>query len=116
MSAQISYRNAGDRNIYEEIAQALKDEGIDRAPEPEADVGAGRPQRKLTLLTAREAAEYLHVSLFTLSRMEKEGKLVPFRTPGGHRRYSVEMLNEYLERSRLAPRRRKAEPTPVEGN
>jgi excisionase family DNA binding protein len=54
----------------------------------------------MALLTAREASEYLHISLFTLSRIEKEGMLVPFRTPGGHRRYSLEMLNEYLERSR----------------
>jgi excisionase family DNA binding protein len=55
----------------------------------------------MTLLTAREAAQYLHISLFTLGRIEKEGLLVPFRTPGGHRRYSLEMLNEYLERSRV---------------
>jgi len=55
----------------------------------------------MTLLTAREAARYLHISLFTLGKMEKEGLLVPFRTPGGHRRYSLEMLNEYLERSRV---------------
>lgn len=55
----------------------------------------------MTLLTAREAARYLHISLFTLGRMEKEGLLVPFRTPGGHRRYSPEMLSEYLERSRV---------------
>ena len=54
----------------------------------------------MALLTAREASEYLRMSLFTLSRIEKEGMLVPFRTPGGHRRYSQEMLNEYLERSR----------------
>lgn len=55
----------------------------------------------MTLLTAREAAQYLHISLFTLGRIEKQGLLVPFRTPGGHRRYSLEMLNEYLERSRV---------------
>jgi len=52
------------------------------------------------LLTAREAADYLHVSLFTLGRMEKESLLAPFRTPGGHRRYSQEMLDHYLEGSR----------------
>jgi len=52
------------------------------------------------LLTAREAAQHLHVSLFTLGRMEKEGLLAPFRTPGGHRRYSQEMLDHYLEGSR----------------
>jgi excisionase family DNA binding protein len=61
----------------------------------------------VTLFTAREAAQYLHISLFTLGRMEKEGLLVPFRTPGGHRRYSLEMLNEYLERSRVLPGREK---------
>jgi len=55
---------------------------------------------RVTLLTAREAAEYLRVSLFTLGKIEKQGDLVPFRTPGGHRRYSLTMLNEYLEKSR----------------
>lgn len=58
-------------------------------------------------MTAKEAAEYLRVSLLTLSKIEKQGGLVPFRTPGGHRRYSLEMLNEYLEGSRHI--RRKAE-------
>jgi len=55
---------------------------------------------RVALLTAREAAGYLRVSLFTLGKIEKQGGLVPFRTPGGHRRYSLAMLNEYLEGSR----------------
>lgn len=55
---------------------------------------------RMTLLNAKEAAQYLRVSLFTLSRIEREGGLVPFRTPGGHRRYSMRMLHEYLENSR----------------
>jgi excisionase family DNA binding protein len=55
------------------------------------------------LLTAKEAAAYLRISLFTLRKIEQQGLIVPYRTPGGHRRYSVEMLNEYLERSRVAP-------------
>ena len=55
-----------------------------------------------TLLTAREAAEYMRISLFTLSKIEKQGALIPFRTPGGHRRYSLQMLNEYLEETRAA--------------
>ena len=58
------------------------------------------PDGRLTLLNAREAAQYLRVSLFTLSRIEREGGLVPFRTPGGHRRYSMRMLHNYLENSR----------------
>lgn len=58
-------------------------------------------EERITLLTAREAAKYLRVSLYTLNKIEKQGQLVPFRTPGGHRRYSLEMLNEYLESSRF---------------
>jgi len=57
-------------------------------------------EERMSLLKAREAAKYLNVSLATLGRIEKERKLTPFRTPGGHRRYSLAMLNEYLERSR----------------
>ena len=55
------------------------------------------------LLRAREAAAYLSVSLVTLRRMEKQGVLSPYRTPGGHRRYSYEMLDDYLESSRRLP-------------
>lgn len=55
---------------------------------------------RTTLLTAREAADYMRISLFTLSKIERQGGLNPFRTPGGHRRYSLSMLNEYLESSR----------------
>jgi excisionase family DNA binding protein len=58
-------------------------------------------ERKV-ILTAREAADYLRISLFTLNRIERERLLIPFRTPGGHRRYSLEMLNEYLENNRYA--------------
>jgi excisionase family DNA binding protein len=56
-----------------------------------------------TVLTAKEAAEYLRVSLFTLRKIEQQGLIVPYRTPGGHRRYSVDMLNQYLESSRVPP-------------
>jgi excisionase family DNA binding protein len=59
-------------------------------------------EEELTILTAREAAEYLRVSLYTLKKMEIEGSLIPFRTPGGHRRYSLRMLNKYLEESRIS--------------
>jgi excisionase family DNA binding protein len=56
---------------------------------------------EITLLTAKEAAAYLRVSLFTLRKIEQQGLLIPYRTPGGHRRYSVDMLNDYLEKSRF---------------
>lgn len=52
------------------------------------------------LMTAREAGDYLGISLSTLHKIEKKGLLVPFRTPGGHRRYDRQMLDEYLEKSR----------------
>ena len=55
------------------------------------------------LLLAREAANYLGISLSTLNRIEKRGLLVPFRTPGGHRRYAQRMLDEYLEATRRMP-------------
>jgi excisionase family DNA binding protein len=58
------------------------------------------------VLTAKESADYLRISTFTLRKIEKEGLIVPYRTPGGHRRYSLEMLNEYLENSRIPPKRR----------
>lgn len=41
----------------------------------------------LKLMTAREAARCLRVSLSTLN---------PLRIPGGRRRYTVDMLNECL--------------------
>jgi excisionase family DNA binding protein len=55
------------------------------------------------LLTAKEAASYLRISLFTLRKIEQQGLIVPYRTPGGHLRYSLDMLNEYLEQSRILP-------------
>jgi excisionase family DNA binding protein len=66
-------------------------------------------EKEMTILTAKEAAEYLRVSLYTLRRMESEGGLNPFRTPGGHRRYSLKMLDEYLEKSRQSSRRQESE-------
>jgi excisionase family DNA binding protein len=59
-----------------------------------------------SLLTARETVEYLSISLSTLHRMERQGLLVPFRTPGGHRRYDKGMLDAYLETTRRGPGRR----------
>ena len=52
------------------------------------------------LMTAKEAARYLRVSMFTLSKIERGGRLVTWRTSGGHRRYSLRMLNRYLNSSR----------------
>jgi excisionase family DNA binding protein len=51
---------------------------------------------RLYLLTAREAARYLRISSSTLYRLERDGQLASLRTPGGHRRYTVQMLNACL--------------------
>ncbi len=51
------------------------------------------------LMTIREVAEYLGVSLMTLRRWDKSGKLPAIRKPGGHRYYErgqVEAFNEDL--------------------
>ena len=65
--------------------------------------------RRKFRLTARQAAEYLGVSLVTLRKMEKEAELLPFRTPGGHRRYSLEMLEEYVQSKRRPVAERSAD-------
>ena len=52
------------------------------------------------VLAAKEAARYLGISLATLRKIEHAGDLVPSRTPGGHRRYSIAMLDKYFEESR----------------
>lgn len=52
------------------------------------------------LLTAREAVAFLGISLSTLRKIEQDGGLTPFRTPGGHRRYDLDMLRAYLEKTR----------------
>lgn len=54
---------------------------------------------RLILLTAREAAAYLRVSLSTLRRMERQGRITALRTPGGHRRFSLEALNTCLSQN-----------------
>jgi excisionase family DNA binding protein len=66
-------------------------------------------EEEMTILTAKEAADYLRISLYTLRRMESDGSLIPYRTPGGHRRYSLRILNEYLENSRISSPRREYE-------
>jgi hypothetical protein len=40
-------------------------------------------QNRGNLMTSKEAARYLRASMLTLSKIESEGGLVPYRTPGG---------------------------------
>jgi excisionase family DNA binding protein len=59
------------------------------------------PSSDNRLYSAKEATAYLGISLSTLGRIESQGLLIPFRTPGGHRRYAKEMLDDYLETTRV---------------
>lgn len=49
-----------------------------------------------SLLTLKQASEYLNVSKETLRRWDKSKKLIPITTTGGHRRYQQEQLDEYI--------------------
>lgn len=57
------------------------------------------------MVGTQRAADFLGVSISTLYRMVNQGILHPTKTPGGQRRFAVEQLEEYKERSReiIAP-------------
>ena len=48
------------------------------------------------LLRPREVAELFGVRTTTIARWAREGRLSPFRTPGGHRRYSRDAVLRLL--------------------
>ena len=48
------------------------------------------------LSTSHQVAKLLNVWPETLRRWEREGKLKPLRTPGGHRRYKESQIKELL--------------------
>ena len=48
------------------------------------------------LLTSHQLAKLINVWPETLRRWEKEGKLIPLRTPGGHRRYKESQIKALL--------------------
>lgn len=47
------------------------------------------------LLSLKDAMTYLHVCKSTLHRWDREGKLVPLKTSGGHRRYKLSDLQKF---------------------
>ena len=51
------------------------------------------------LLTSGEVARIFHVDPKTVVRWTKDGKLVAFRTLGGHRRYFEAEVRELLRRT-----------------
>lgn len=54
-------------------------------------------------LSISKASEYLHVHPQTLRKWEQEGKIVPYHTEGGQRRYTVEMLDALMTGSNPEP-------------
>lgn len=57
------------------------------------------------IVGTKQAAEMLGVSVSTVYRMVDQGILQPSKTPGGQRRFSVEQIDDYKEKSRgiIAP-------------
>jgi len=55
------------------------------------------------LVTAKEAQRIMRVSDHVLQELVRKEKLVPFRTPGGHRRYRLSEIMAYLTSSRRGP-------------
>ena len=47
-------------------------------------------------LTASQVARRLHVSPKTISRWANQGRLEHRRTPGGHRRYDPELIDQLV--------------------
>ncbi|MFJ9557310.1 helix-turn-helix domain-containing protein [Nocardiopsis sp. NPDC101807] len=64
----------------------------ERAPEDPAPEVPARPAERL--LTPREASRVLGVDPKTLIRWEGEGRLMSFRTLGGHRRYPRTLVEQ----------------------
>jgi excisionase family DNA binding protein len=50
--------------------------------------------------SSRKAAAYLGISVSTLYRLDRDGLLKPFMTPGGHRRFTQSDLDRYIETSK----------------
>lgn len=49
------------------------------------------------LLTTEEVASALGVSKSTIKRWADEGKLLCYKTPGKHRKFSLENLQEFIK-------------------
>lgn len=54
-----------------------------------------------TIVSTKKAAEILGVSVSTLYRMVEQGILQPTKTPGGQRRFDVDSLNDFKEKSKF---------------
>ena len=57
-----------------------------------------------SMLSIKEASEFLGVSMDTLRRWERTGKITSFRTEGGHRRYEKKDLIKFKKDDSVEPR------------
>lgn len=58
------------------------------------------------LITIGEAAEVLGVSISTLRRWDREGRLTPEKTTSGHRRYDISKLKPEMYRENIKESRK----------
>ncbi len=65
-------------------------------------------------LEISEAAQYLGISTTTLRRLDKKGLIRPERNSNGERIYTREILKEYLDSSRVIPKKRLESKAPDE--
>jgi len=75
--------------------------------------------QNLNLLSIGQASEYLGVSIDTLRRWEKKGKIASYRSPGGHRYFKKNELDsmfgkKYERAEETAPRKKYETSTAVE--
>ena len=62
------------------------------------------PADRVSWLTLKDASDFLGVHFTTLRGWADRGEIPVFRTPGGHRRFSLDDLRRFLaERARSAP-------------
>lgn len=61
------------------------------------------PEPHSDLLSSTQAAATAGISLSTLFRAEKAGRITPLRTPGGHRRYRCSDVEALLTQAPASP-------------
>ena len=72
------------KNIYSKFRKSMQN------PIQATNTNSEQPPERLSI---GKAAEYLGVSVDTLRRWEKKGRVTPLRSPGGHRYYIREELD-----------------------
>ena len=87
----------------------------DAHDEPPPRQRAWRPERGRRSLTASEAAALIGVSVATVRGWADDGRLPAYRTEGGHRRFELDELREWLtRRGAAAPETRRFARAPQE--